>query len=349
MRRPISRARPAWAIALVCSLSLGACKKQEPAPVAESSPRDAGQATAAAEPAPAGNAAGAAVLADTPTPFLFKDVKLTKAGTEAMIKYTLANQGARRARGFSCLAVHDKDGYLLTDVTLGPISLRGGESDGFEDKWPTLEKTWVDASTVRLYAASNCLGPTASSVISHVSHLDLTGRPAPKDAPAARPTATLEDGVAIFDIKDARLSQEDPSGSVAITFSVTNNHSARASASLCVRLYDGADSAGDLDEASSTYFSLSPGASTTVTSDLSLDDEVHWDAATHLKAYVSNYGCASSARAALSNVVEFSKPATIHAPREAEGDEPTLNAEHSDDDHEDGVEMDSPENETDGQ
>ncbi|MFP2906120.1 hypothetical protein ACLESD_13865 [Pyxidicoccus sp. 3LFB2] len=40
-----------------------------------------------------------------------------------------------------------------------------------------------------------------------------------------------------------------------------------------------------------------------------------------------HYGCSSSLRAAVSNVVEFSKPDNLHAATESDADEPTDDVE----------------------
>lgn len=309
-----------WAVALLCAVAAGGCKKQEPA--AASGPPDAGQATAAA--APAAKDAGTVVVADTRTPFRFKDVTIARTGTSVKLAYTLENQGAKRARGNTCLSLHDKDGYQLSYVTLGPISLRSGESDGFEDVQNIADDVWAEARTVRLYAGTACYSLTGDSVISQVSHLDLTGRPVPQGAPASRPLADAEEGVAVFELKEVGLSQETPSDSVVLTFTVTNTGTARLGSSVCLRLYDSADSTGGIDEASSGNFNLAPGATKTVSSMLTLDDEKSWDSTVLLRAYASTYGCASSARTAVSNVVEFRKPPEIRAPRDdaepSEGD-----------------------------
>jgi uncharacterized lipoprotein YehR (DUF1307 family) len=92
MRRPLSRARPVRAAALVCFLALGACKKEQPAPVAVPS-------APASAPAEAAKDAGTAVVVtDTKTPFTFKDVKIVRTGSEVKLTYTLVNQGARGTR-----------------------------------------------------------------------------------------------------------------------------------------------------------------------------------------------------------------------------------------------------------
>jgi hypothetical protein len=303
---------------LLCAVALGGCKKSEPAP-AEASTPDAGQVAAA----PAAKDAGTVALTDTRTPFRFKDVTITRTAASVKLAYTLENVGAKRARGNSCLSLHDKDGYQLSYTNLGPISLRGGESDGFEDVTSIADDVWGDARTVRLYAGSACYSLTGDTVLSQVSHLDLTGKPAPAGAPASRTLTDPQDGVAVFELKDVGLSQESPSDSVVVTFTVTNTGTARLGSSVCLRLYDSAESTGDIDEASSSNFNLAPGATKTVSSELTLDDDKNWDSTVLLRAYASTYGCASSARTAVSNVVEFRKPSEIRSPMDdtlADGD-----------------------------
>jgi hypothetical protein len=319
MRRQGSRVRPGWAVALLCVVALGGCKKQEPAPVEDATP-DAGLAAAAA---PAAKDAGTVLLTDTRRPFRFKDVTITRTGGSVKLAYTLENVGAKRARASSCLSLHDKDGYQLSYSILGPISLRGGESDGFEDVTSIAEDVWGEVRTVRLYAGSACYSLTGDTVLSPVSHLDLTGRPAPEEAPEWLKLTDPEDGVAVFELKDVGLSQESPSDSVVVTFTVTNTGTARLASSVCLRLYDSAESTGDIDEASSSNFTLAPGATKTVSSELTLDDDKNWDSTVLLRAYASTYGCASSARTAVSNVVEFRKPSEIRSPMDdtlADGD-----------------------------
>ena len=114
MRRQGSRVRPGWAVALLGVVALGGCKKQEPAP-AEASTPDAGQVAAA----PAAKDAGTVALTDTRTPFRFKDVTITRTAASVKLAYTLENVGAKRARGSSCLSLHDKDGYQLSYTNLG--------------------------------------------------------------------------------------------------------------------------------------------------------------------------------------------------------------------------------------
>jgi hypothetical protein len=319
MRRQGSRVRPGWAVALLCAVALGGCKKQEPAP-AEASTPDAGQVAAAAQ---AAKDAGTVALTDTRTPFRFKDVTITRTGGSVKLAYTLENVGAKRARASSCLSLHDKDGYQLSYSILGPISLRGGESDGFEDVTSIAEDVWAETRTVRLYAGSACYSLIGGNVLSQVSHLDLTGKPAPTGAPASLTLADPQDGVAVFELKDVGLSQESPSDPVVVTFTVTNTGTARLGSSVCLRLYDSAESTGGIDEAGSSNFNLAPGATKTVSSEITLDDDKNWDSTVLLRAYASTYGCASSARTAVSNVVEFRKPAEIRSPMDdtlADGD-----------------------------
>ncbi|MCP3143155.1 hypothetical protein [Pyxidicoccus xibeiensis] len=332
MRRQSFRAVPAWAAALVCAVSLGGCKKEPPAapPVAEGAAVDAGQATAAA---PAAKEPVKAV-AETRTPFTFKDVKIAKVGGEVRLTYTLVNQGGRRARGTSCLALLDKEGYFLSHLTLGPVSLRGGESDVFEDKTSMYQDVWAQAGAVQLYVSASCHSSTSDKVVSQVSHLDPTGAPVPPGTPAPRELGSVEDGTIAFELKDASLSRGNPSEQVSLTFTVKNTSTQRLKADLCVRLYDSAASAGHLDQATSDYFNLAPGASSTLTSSLLLDDEQHWGSITVAKVYASNYGCSGSARAALSNVVEVEKPSYIESPppegQEHIYDEPTVLEENAD-------------------
>lgn len=326
MRRQGMHVRAAPAVALMCAVAFGGCKKQEPpAPAEAVGVQDAGQAAAAAAVAK-----DAGTVAETPTPFAYKDVKLSHADDKVTLTYTLENHGAKRARGMSCLSLQDKDGYILANVTLGPISLRGGESDAFEDSKSVDASAWAEARTVRLYASDDCYIITSDALLSQVTHLDMAGQPAPKGAPAARTLASPEDGVPVFDLKEVGLSQESPSDSVVLTFTVTNTGTARMRASVCLRLYDSPGATGGIDEASSSDFTLAPGASKTVSTELTLDDEKNWDSTVLLRAYASNYGCANSARLAVSNVVELRKPAEIHSPRDdAAEDDANLGGDNS--------------------
>jgi hypothetical protein len=146
--------------------------------------------------------------------------------------------------------------------------------------------------------------------------------------------AQLEEGVVVFELKDVSLNQADSSSPITLTFTVKNNAPARANATLCVRLYDSENSAGDLDESSSEFFNLAPGASKTLTIEAEVVDEKHWDDIVHVKAYVAGYGCTTSVRNALSNVVAFAKPEHIQSPGGSKGDEPTLDEEHDEGDGE---------------
>ncbi|MFP2925587.1 hypothetical protein ACLESO_10280 [Pyxidicoccus sp. 3LG] len=332
MRRQSFRASPAWAAALMGVVSLGGCKKESPTttPPVAAAPADAGTATAAAPPAPA---AKEPAKAETRTPFVFKDVKIAKVGGDVKLAYTLVNEGPRRARAMSCLVLIDKDGYFHSHLTLGPISLKGGESDVFEDTASVYADVWEQIRSVRLYASASCYSATSDKVSSQVNHLDPTGKPVPPGTPAPRQMESAEDGTVVFDVKDVSLSQTRPEDSAAITFTVTNTSPLRLNASLCVRLYDSAESVGDLDQATSDYFNLAPGASATLTSQLTLDDEQHWDSVTVVKAYAANFGCSNSARQALSNVVEIPKPDHLRAPPPEEthphDNEPTVDDENA--------------------
>jgi hypothetical protein len=338
MRRQSFRARPARAAALMCALALAGCKKQEPTSTpAESGPVDAGQARAGAS-----LDAGTAVVVETRTPFLFKDVKISRgADSKVKLAYTLVNEGTKRARGLSCVALYDKDGYQLEDVTLGPISLRGGESDGFEDSGTVDEKTWAETHTLRLYSAPYCYSATSPTVISQVSHVDVTGRPVPAGAPKPRHTFVFDEGVVVFELTDVSLSQPDEKTTPFLNFTVKNISASRVSASVCARLYDSADNSGHLDETGTSDFNLAAGASTTVHFQVALSDNQHLDSTTLVKAYVSSLGCSGSIRKALSNVVTFPMPPGIRAPLEddAMADEPTDEAGAAADD---GVAVDDP-------
>ncbi|QSQ27171.1 hypothetical protein JY651_20645 [Pyxidicoccus parkwayensis] len=314
MRGMQARARPAWAVALMCAVAFGGCKKNESTEAAGA--QDAGQASAT--PAPAAKDAGTVAVADTRTPFAFKDVTISRTtDNKVKLTYTLENHGAKRARGYSCLTLHDKDGYELANVTLGPISLKGGESDGFEDIQSVDTTVWDEARTVLLYAGTkwSCYASdSGDTLVSEMRHLDLTGKPVPAGTAAPRQPPAAEDGVAVFELTELGLSQESPSSPVVVTFNVKNKSASRMNASVCLRLYDSAEATGGIDEAASDNFSLAQGATKTVSSELTLDDDKSWNSTVLLRAYASTYGCASSARTAVSNVVELRKPAEIHTP-----------------------------------
>ncbi len=346
MRRAGFRVRPGWAAALVCAVSLVGCKKQEPAPAEPAAARPQepvkGGAAAAADAGPkveAPDAGTAAAEAGEPRPFRFKDVEISHYGRNLDIKYTLENHGRKRARGTTCLWLHDKDGVYIDKVSLGPISLRGGESDRFEDITPVDERLWKQTSTVQLYAASGCYGDPEGG-LSPARRLDVNGRPPLEDVPPARKAPTPEAGTQVFVVKDLRLSQADPSAPVSMTFTVTNTGTVRARAELCLRLYDDARTTCQLDEADSEDFNLAPGASQTLTEDVSLSDDKHWDSAALVKAFASTYGCVDKEHEALSKVLSFPTPDGIHAPREAVEDP------EDPDDHVDESEEDEPSDDT---
>lgn len=339
MRRAGFRVRPGWAAALVCAVSLSGCKKQEPAPAepAAATPKAPVQVTAAAAAdagTKAADAGTATAEADEPKPFHFKDVEISHYGRNLNIKYTLENRGRKRARGTTCLWLHDKDGAYIEKVSLGPISLRGGESDRFEDTTPVDERWWKQTSTVQLYAGNGCYGDPEGG-LSPARRLDVNGRPPLEEVPPVFKAATPEAGTPVFVVKDLQLRQAEPSSPVSVTFTVTNKGTVRARAELCLRLYEDARTTCHLDEADAEVFNLAPGASETLTAELSLSDDKHWDSAALVKAFASAYGCVDKEKEALSNVMAFPTPDGIHGPREG-GEEPEHVDEPSEEDAEDG-------------
>jgi hypothetical protein len=320
MRRAGFRVRAGGMAALVCAVSLAGCKKQEPAPAAPPPATEAPKVTEA--PAPAAQApdtaSAAAVEADTPRPFHFKDVKISHSAGKVSLTYTLENHGRKRARGMSCLWLHDKDGLFIDNVSLGPISLKGGESDVFEDAMGLPTDLWTQTATVQLYAAANCHGDTLEQTLSEPRRLDTTGKPPLEDVPPANRAQPPEAGTAVFVVKDVSLSQAEPSDPVSVTYTVTNNAAARVRGRLCVRLFDAAGTTSTLDEADVDSFNLAPGGSETFTTEVILSEDKHWDSAARVKVFASGYGCIDKEKEALSNIVAFPKPESIHAPREVD-------------------------------
>jgi hypothetical protein len=327
--------------ALVWAVSLAGCKKEEPAPAAPPVAQASAQEPAKVAEAPKARDAGtAAAEAETPTPFNYKNVKLAYAGGKVTLSYTLENQGRKRARGATCLWLHDKDGEFIDRLDMGPISLKGGESDVFEDTKGFDETLWKQVSTVQLYAAQSCYSATLAGPLSTPRRLDTDGRPPLEDVPPARRSEDPEAGTQVFRVKDVKLSQESPSDSVSVTFTVTNTGSTRAKAEVCVRLYDAAGARCELDGADADSFNLAPGASETFTSSLSLGDDKNWDAAVQVRAFASQFGCLDKEKEALSNIVAFPKPDAIQAPRE---EEETVHGHSLDDEEElDGDATDGP-------
>lgn len=319
MRRAGFRVPAAGVAALVCVVSVAGCKKQEPAPaeappVAAASPQDAGTVTAAQAP----DAGTAAAEADTPLPFHFKDVKLSYSGGKVQLTYKLENHGRKRARGVTCMWLHDKDGMFIDKVSLGPISLKGGESDVFEDSMGVPSALWNQTATVLLYAAQSCYSEAREGVLSEPRRLDTAGRPPLEDVPPISRAEPPAAGTQVFVLKDVSLRQAAPSDPVSVSYTVTNNDATRVRGQLCVRLFDAAGATCGLDEADADSFNLAPGASETFTSELTLGEDQHWDSAARVKVFASQYGCIDKEKEALSNIVAFPKPDDIHAPREVD-------------------------------
>lgn len=321
MSRAGFRVRAGGVAALVCAVSLAGCKKDEPAPaappVAQATPQEPAKVAPTAQ-AQAPDAGPADAEAETPTPFNYKNVKLAFAVGTLKLSYTLENQGRKRARGSTCLWLHDKDGEFIDRLDMGPISLKGGESDVFEDTKGFDDTLWKQVSTVQLYAAQNCYSATLVGPLSTPRRLDTDGRPPLEDVPPARRSEDPAAGTQVFRVKDVKLSQESPSDSVSVTFTVTNTSSTRAKGEVCVRLYDAAGARCDVDGADADTFNLAPGASETLTAALSLGDDKHWDTAVQVRAFASQFGCLDKEKEALSNIVAFPKPDGIQAPREEE-------------------------------
>jgi hypothetical protein len=300
--------------ALVCAVSLAGCKKDEPAPaappVAQATPQEPAKPAAQAQAADT-----AAAAAETRTPFHYKDVKLSYAGGTLKLGYTLENQGRKRARGATCLWFHDKNGEFIDRRQMGPISLKGGESDGFEDSSGVDERLWKQVSTVQLFATPNCY--SLEDPLSTPRRLDTAGRPPPENVPPARKPEEVEAGTQVFMVEDISLSQESPSSPVSVRYTVTNKGTVRARGEVCVRLYGATVDACGMDESGAEDFNLAPGASETLTSTLSLGDDKNWDSAFQVRVFASRFGCMDKEREALSNVDIFPLPDGIHAPRDA--------------------------------
>lgn len=353
MRRDGVRARWMWGVALVCVSTWSGCKKQEEAPAPASPAPSVKPAAAATTPTPPPTPpAPPAEPVDAAHPLRYSAVKLSHEGPLLKVSYTLANAGTTRVRGVTCVWLHDGKGAFIESINVGAISLKGGDSDTFEDKGSVEQSFWTQVRSVQVFAAASNCTADPEDAISGVLHVTPSGQPVPAGTPKPVAEVDTTPGTPAFALSDVDLTQNPRSGEVHVTYTVKNLTPHRANGGACVRVFSAENRA--LDEDNAGDFSLPPGSAETLTDEVVLDLPQQWGTLASVEVMVGRFGCADTVQEAISNVVRFDKPSEIrrmddedlHADEVDVAPEPdeAMDSESDSDDPEDSLHAD-----TDGQ
>ncbi|MHA7629773.1 hypothetical protein [Corallococcus sp. M7] len=293
-----------------CAAVWGAgCRKEQPQAVA---PVDAGAVAASVADAGVPDAGPVAKLAK---PLRFSDVVFKRDETRLDVTYTLTNPGTAQGRGDVCLALLDEKGVLVHARVMGYITVKGGTDDVFQDYVYMPETAWPQARSMLLYTAAEGLCDSADfGASSEPLRLLLTGQPAPTGAPV--PTRPKPLAAGELTLSNAKLEQPGGGTRYELTYTLKNLSARRINGSLCLHGYE-AGKEDSLFSASLDDFSLAPGATRTLTEEVTDVDGEDWDTVSTLDLFVEEQMCVLAQSKEALTRLEFKKPDDVHAPDES--------------------------------